>query len=187
MNNQTEKYLDWLSKNLADYNLQIRFGAWPSMYDNIANQALSLKRQLRYDESIITYVDLVEQIGYLPTELGRSIAKVCAAYQAYDFALPMLLVCANVKWSQVVKAPDFVYKIDPEAAKRMEQELPTASAGNFYDLRDAMVSAAKGNVKPLLKLSAEFSGNESAWRAQYPNNYIIQMSRAVLSSMDIDY
>ena len=54
--------------------------------------------------------------------------------------------------------------------------MPTSSAADFYELRDCMVEAAKGNLMPLFKRTKEVSGNDN-YRNVKTNFEIIQECR----------
>ena len=187
MNRETDSQIAWLFNGIGSRKIKVEFGTWPDAYDGATGTALSLKRQHCYDESMLYYMSVVKNLGYLPTELGRSMAKVLTAMQEYYAALIMFYICAGARWTAPVKAPAYLYTSSPDLAKSLETEMPTSSAANFYDLRDALKEAARGKLSEAKKLSASMSGSEASWKNSKSDNDIIKSARAVLDLLKLQY
>lgn len=187
MNSNNIKLLNELFKNITSGHLKIVFDKWPDGYDSYLDYALNQKRLRNYDVSLANYLFVVKSHGILTTELGRSICKVLTCMQEYYFSLALLGKLASVKWTTIVKAPEEFYKIDPNLAKKFEREMPTTCAVDFYQLRDALKLAARGNYDEVKELSKSKSGNETTYQVCKSDAEIKEQAIAALDLFSINY
>ena len=182
--NQTR--LSLLVQSLSRHEKHIIFDQWPLEYDDLCSQAVALKRQHRYDESLDNYLTVVQDCTYLTTELLRAMGKVLCAMNEFTFALLLFYYAAEVKWTDTLKAPFDMYLLNPEVAKMFEsQKVPTASATNYYELRDEIKKAANRKAKSIMILAKEMSGNQASYKFSKSKRQIIKECREIVKNFGL--
>lgn len=109
---------------------------WPQSITPTLNYATDLKRNGNYEESLSTYLYCINECGFLSTEVARCMAKILCAMNDYYEALLVLITCINA-----------------------ENSNPRPSECDTVLLRDCLIAARNGNIKPLLNRTRSVSGN----------------------------
>lgn len=187
MNEVNDYILSELIKNVFNGKLKIVFDKWPNGYDLYLNRALEQKRLQNYDASLSNYFYVLKSCNILPTELGRSICKVLTCMQEYEISIALLFKLAEVKWEDIISAPTELYQIDLPLAKSLEREVPTACANDFYELRDALISAAQGDYGEIKSLSVAKSGIGNGFLFSKSDSEIKQQALNVMKMFDLQY
>ena len=187
MNELNDRLLTELVRNVFDGKLKIVFDKWPDGYDLYLNRALEQKRQQNYDASLSNYFFVVKSCNKLTTELGRSICKVLTCMQEYEISIALLFKLAAVKWDTVMSAPVGLYEIEPALAKSFEREVPTACANDFYELRDALILAARGDYGDIKALSIAKSGAGNSYSFCKSDSAIKQQALNVMKMFEFQY
>lgn len=78
-------------------------------------------------------------------------------------------------------------KANPNLAKKFEREMPTTCAVDFYQLRDALKLAARGNYDEVKELSKSKSGNETTYQVCKSDAEIKEQAIAALDLFSINY
>ena len=77
----------------------------------------------------------------------------------YDSAMWLIFVCAAAKWETSMNVPKTGNKLLDEMNEKRFGSMPTACAHDAFELRDCVVKAANGNLKPLFERTKAVSGN----------------------------
>jgi len=147
MNNKTIDIFNSLYKKITDKTLSIVAGTVPNYVNSYVDKGRDYKRIEMYDEAVEMYMLAISTCGCIYTEVGRMFCKTICAMNEYTLAFVILFECA---------------KVDIDYAKKInypEGNMP--SVIDFCLLRDCVVSASKGNLKPLFNRTKEVSGNQN--------------------------
>ena len=141
--------------------IDIVYGSLPNYIYTYVDNGRDYKRIAKYDEAVEMYIQAISTCGCLYTEVGRMFAKTLCAMNEYLHALIILHACASVKWEDQLSFNKTGNSVLDEAMQNYYggKPMPTACATDFYILRDGIVDASKGNLKPLKERTKEVSGN----------------------------
>ena len=178
-----QKNVSALLKYFSKDSHEIQYSGVPTACESTITHAAVLKRRGLYDESLNEYFSVINK-GYFTTEIGRMMAKTLCAMNEYQIALIILYECAKSKWEDSVGVNPMYSAIFGNAMDKFKHTLPTASANDFYLLRDAIIEAKNGNLSPLYERTKEVSG-QIDYRNEKSNTQIIAECKRICQNFDL--
>ena len=160
MTNRNYQLFSAIVNKIENKQLEVVFGKVPNYALDLVKKGRDYKRAGRYDEAFEAYIQAISICDCLYTELGRMFCKTLCSMNEYYYAMYLLFVCAAAKWeeSTIPKTGDKLF--DEMIEKRFgSTSMSTACANDFFELRDCVVKAANGDLKPLFERTKEVSGN----------------------------
>ncbi len=134
-------------------------------------KAAELKRQGRYEESVESYVGLIEKCSRLvSSHIGRGLVKSLCALNEYSAAIHLIFLC-------------FGDTVSPWFSETDDLSLMNASAQDCAYLAKGIMNASNGNPELLMKRTIDVSGGND-YTFFVSREEIIEESKRIMEGKD---